>query len=79
LVETRRAMNISSPGEFMQAVPGVTDELHVALTSANTELVGAGSRAQLAVKLAVKKTPKWSFGVVSNTWPRSPGDRAAVS
>jgi hypothetical protein len=40
LVETRRAMNISSPGEFMQAVPGVTDELHVALTSANTELVG---------------------------------------
>jgi hypothetical protein len=45
LVETRRAMNISSPGEFMQAVPGVTDELHVALTSANTELVGAGSRA----------------------------------
>ena len=33
-------MNISSPGEFMQAVPGVTDEVHVALTSANTELVG---------------------------------------
>jgi hypothetical protein len=37
------------------------------------------SATRLAVKLAVKTGPNWSFGGRFESWPRSSGDRAAVS